>query len=67
MIALSSPVPMIVMTMDVALMENAFASKVFQERTVASRPAPMTVVTMVYVWTEVVSAMLASQVKIAVS
>lgn len=67
MIALSSPVPMIVITMDVALMESAFASKALQERTVASRPAPMTVMTMVNVWMEVVSALLASQVKTAVS
>lgn len=67
MIALSSLVPMIVITMDVALMESAVVSKALQERTVASRPAPMTVMAMVNVWMAAASAMLALQVKTAVS
>lgn len=64
-IALSSPVLMIVITMDDALMESAFVSKALLERTVASRPALMTVTTVVNVWTASVSAMLASLVKTA--
>lgn len=67
MIALSSPVLMTVITMDAALRENAFASKDLQERTVASRPAPMTAMTMVSVWMAYVSVTLASPVETAVS
>lgn len=65
MIALSSLVPMIAITMGVALTESAFASKALQERTVASKPAPMTAMAVVNVWMASVSAMLASRVKTA--
>lgn len=66
-IALSYLVPMIVIIMDVALMENAFASRALLERTVVSKPAPMTVMTMVNVLMASVSAMLGTRVKTAVS
>lgn len=49
MIVLSFPAPMIVTTMDAALMESAFANKDLPERTVASRLAPVTVMNMVNV------------------
>lgn len=64
-IALSSLVLMIAITMGDALMESAFASKALLERTAASRPAPMTAMAVVNVWTASVSAMLASLVKTA--
>lgn len=66
-IVLSSPVTMIVITTDAVLMESAYVSKALQERTVASKHAPMTVMTMVNVWMANASVKLASQVKTAVS